>query len=81
MCQRLLTVLNRACGGALERLERRVRLEGLGEVLGGLCIEAVARQTANERQIAVSAAADSGIQACSGVLEVLEGRVRLEALG
>ena len=53
-------MLNRACGGALERLERRVRLEGLGEVLGGLCIEAVARQTANERQIAVSAAIDSG---------------------
>ena len=29
-CQRLLTVGNRACGGALERGDRRVRLEEVG---------------------------------------------------
>ena len=58
-CQRLLTVGNRACGGALERLERRVRLESLGEVLGTFCTEVVAEKTASEGAFRVSAAADS----------------------
>ena len=47
-CQRLLTVETRACGGALELLERRVRLEGLRDVLGALRTELVAVETASE---------------------------------
>ena len=58
-CQWLLTVGNRACGGALERLERRVRLESLGEVLGTFCTEVVAEKTASEGAFRVSAAIDS----------------------
>ena len=59
-CQRLLTVGNRACGGALELLERRVRLEGLREVLGALRTEVVELETASVGEIRVSAAIDSG---------------------
>ena len=44
-CQRLLTVGKRACGGALELLERRVRLEGLREVLGAVRTELVVLET------------------------------------
>ena len=47
-CQRLLTVANRACGGALERLERRVRLESVGEVLGAVWTELVVTESASE---------------------------------
>ena len=32
-CQRLLTVGMEACGGVLERLQRGVGLEGLGQLL------------------------------------------------
>jgi len=46
-CQRLLTVENRACGGALERLEGRVRLESLREVFCALRTDAVVAQTAS----------------------------------
>ena len=59
-CQRLLTVENRACGGVPERLEGRVRLEGLGEVLGALRTDAVVPESASEGAFRVSAAADSG---------------------
>ena len=38
-CQGLLTVGERVCGGVPERLEGRVRLEGLGEVLCALWTE------------------------------------------
>ena len=58
-CQRLLTVEKRACGGALELLERRVRLEGLREVLGALRTEAVEPETASVGEIRVSAAIDT----------------------
>ena len=47
-----------AIGGVLERLESRVRLEALREVLGGIHVEAIATQTANGRQTELSAAAD-----------------------
>ena len=42
-----MTVGKRACGGALELLERRVRLEGLREVLGAVRTDAVVVQTAS----------------------------------
>ena len=58
-CQRLLTVGNRACGGALERLERRVRLESLGEVLGAVHTNVVVEETTSVSAFRVSAAADS----------------------
>ena len=58
-CQRLLTVGIEAWGGVLERLERRIRLEALREVLGGLCVEIVVLETANESRNGVLAAADS----------------------
>ena len=50
-CQRLLTVGKRACGGALELLEGRVRLESLREVFCTLRTDAVAGQTASEGRI------------------------------
>ena len=59
MCQWLLTVETEAWGGVLERLERRIWLEALREVLGGLCVEIVVPDTANERRNGVLAAADS----------------------
>ena len=58
-CQRLLTVEKRACGGALELLERRVGLEGLREVLCALSTDVVVPETASDGEIRVSAAADS----------------------
>ena len=58
-CQRLLTVEKRACGGALELLERRVGLEGLREVLCALSTDAVVPETASDGEIRVSAAPDS----------------------
>ena len=40
------------CGGRiLERLEGRVLLEALGQVLGSLCVEAVVAETANESRV------------------------------
>ena len=48
-----------AIGGVLERLERRVRLEALREVLGGIHVEVVVAETANKSQNGMSAAADS----------------------
>ena len=41
----------RAGGGILERLEGRVLLEALGQVLGSLCVEAVVTETANESRV------------------------------
>ena len=58
-CQWLLTVGRRVCGDIPERLERRVRLESLGEVLGAFCIDVVVVETASAGEIQVSAAADS----------------------
>ena len=58
-CQRLLTAEKRVCGGALELLQGRVRLERLGEVLGALRTDAVVEQTASEGAFRVSAAIDS----------------------
>ena len=54
-----MTVENRACGGALERLEGRVRLEGLREVLGAVRTELVSLETVSEGEIRVSVAIDS----------------------
>ena len=65
-CQWLLTVGKRACGGAPELLERRVRLESGGEVLGGLRIEIVTVETASEGEIRVSAAADTCVSVTQG---------------
>ena len=59
VCQRLLTVGIEAWGGVLECLERGIRLEALREVLGGLRVETVASETANESRIEVSEAADT----------------------
>ena len=47
VCQRLLTVEKRACGGALEIFERRVGLEGLSERLCALWTDAVIEKTVN----------------------------------
>ena len=58
-CQRLLTAENRVCGGAPELLERRVRLEGLREVLGALRTDVVDLETVSEGEIRVSTAPDS----------------------
>ena len=58
-CQWLLTVGIEAWGGVLERLERRIRLEALREVLGGLCVEIVVPETANESRNGVLAAANT----------------------
>ena len=58
-CQRLLTVEKRACGGAQELLERRVRLESLREVFCALRTDVVAVKPASAGKIRVSAAADS----------------------
>ena len=58
-CQRLLTVEKRACGGAPERLEGRVRLESLREVFCALLTELVVLEPVSEGEIRVSAAIDS----------------------
>ena len=58
-CQRLLTLWAWARSGALERGERRVDLEHLGEALRALDSDAVAPEAANEGGAKVSAAADS----------------------
>jgi len=50
-----LTAEKRVCGGALEVLEGRVRLESLREVLGALRTDVVAVQTASEGAFRVSA--------------------------
>ena len=50
----------RAGGGILKRLEGRVLLQALGQVLGGLRVEVVAAETANEKGVGLSMAADSG---------------------
>ena len=55
-CQRLLTVGKASTRGVLERLERLVLLEALGEVLGGLRIESILLEAANEGGIGASAA-------------------------
>ena len=47
------------CGGALELLEGRIRLERLGDVLGALRTETVVLETASDGKIRVSAALDS----------------------
>ena len=47
-CQRLLTVEKRACGGALESGDRRVRLEEVGHDLRALCLELIPAETATE---------------------------------
>ena len=54
-----MTVETEAWGGVLERLERGIRLEALREVLGGLSVEIVDLETANESPNGVLAAADS----------------------
>ena len=50
-------------------------------MLGGRRIEVVVLETANKSQNGLSVAADSRENARGGVLELLEGRVLLEALG
>ena len=54
-----MTVEKRACGGALERVESRVCLERLGEVLGALRTDAVSIKSVSEGGFQVSAALDS----------------------
>ena len=60
-CQGLLTVGVGEWGGALQVLERGIRLEGLGEMLGALHTDGVVVEATNEGAIGVSAAADSRI--------------------
>ena len=55
-----MIVEKKACGNALERLEGRVGLERLGEVLGALRTEVVVHEPASEGEIRVSATIDSG---------------------
>ena len=54
-----MTVEKRASGGAQERLEGQVRLEGLREVLGAVRTELVSLETVSEGEIRVSVAIDS----------------------
>ena len=89
-CQRLLTLWARVRGGVLERGERRVDPERLGEALRAGS-DVVVAEAANEggtkvyRKEAVevvSAAADTlGVGVGSRVLELFERRVDLERLG
>ena len=64
-------------GGVLERSEGLVLLQALREVLGGLCIEVIAAQTAKQDPITVSGGADSRQAVRGGVLERSEGRILL----
>ena len=57
--QGLLTAGKEVCSGVLERLEGLIDLEGLTEGLGALWSDAVAPETASERHMQPSAAADS----------------------
>ena len=72
-------------GGVLERLEGLVLLEALREMLGSLCIESVVLETANEKGMGWSGAADSCQigQVCveGNVLDCGEGGVRLQEVG
>ncbi len=43
-----MTVEKRACGGALESGDRRVRLEEVGHDLRALCLELIPAETATE---------------------------------
>ena len=70
-----MTVEKRACGGALEALERRVRLEGLREVLCALRADAVVVQTASACTFRVSAAIDTENHARGSALERFGRRV------
>ena len=67
-------------GDLLERLEGLVCVKTLRNVLGTLITDAVEVQTVSERQKQTSAGADSRNTMRSGVLEGLEGLVRLQAL-
>ena len=69
----------RAGGGILKRLEGRVLLQALGQVLGGLRVEVVAAETANEKGVGLSMAADVHVgQACAGARSsVPDARQRL----
>ena len=58
-CQRLLTVGNSSMCGVLEVFERRISLEGFGEVLCAVWTKVVGAEAANRHTIAVSAAADT----------------------
>ena len=58
-CQGVLTAGKRVYGGVLERLEGRVRREGLSKRLSAICAEVVVLQTADRRQIALSGGANS----------------------
>ena len=49
----------RALSGALERGERRVDLERVGDVLGALVIDVVVAKAANESRFALLAAAET----------------------
>ena len=69
---------HRVCGGAPERLERRVRLESLGEVFCALRTDAVVPESTSAGAFRVLAAIDSGKSGVCGALECLEDRVRLE---
>ena len=59
LCQGVLTAGKRVYGGVLERLEGRVRREGLSKRLSAICAEVVVLQTADRRQIALSGGADT----------------------
>ena len=50
---------NMVCGGILEGGEGLVLLQALRKVLGALCTEVIALQTASRTQIATSGGADS----------------------
>ncbi len=77
-----MTAENWVRGREHERLEGRVRLERLGEVFRPLRTDSVVVETASggERDAFRVSAATIENRACSGVLECLEGRVRLERL-
>ena len=78
--QGVLTVGKWAQGGVQERLQRRVGLEGLRQVLGALSTDLVGLQTTNGSRDEASGGADSRDRASGGVLELFEARVRLESL-
>ena len=56
----------RAGGGILERLEGHVLLQALGQVLGGLRVEVVAVETANEKGVGLSMPIDSNGKVSTG---------------
>ena len=63
---------DRASGGVLEQSEGLVLLQALREVLGGLCIEVIIAQTAEQDPITVSGGADTFVCQCKALTPMMQ---------